>query len=219
MLMRFGMGIRLSNEEQRIIEPIVKPCYAALGLANDYFSFDIEWQEFQSESDKTAMTNAVWLFMQWDGLDIQQAKRRVREVTNRYEKEYKQRVAEFVAGEGKDNIKLQSYLKAEGHQIPGNVAWSLRCPRYHPELCTEAARALRKGNTAMTSEGNTHKSHTSAESRSRSHSDSDLSDASPTFWSGSARSSVSSSSSLTEKHDRIEQDTLGDEVGKYCCFD
>lgn len=78
MLMRFGMGIQLSNEEQRIIEPIVKPCYAALGLANDYFSFDIEWQEFQSESDKTAMTNAVWLFMQWDGLDIQQAKRRVR---------------------------------------------------------------------------------------------------------------------------------------------
>ncbi|KAL2851125.1 isoprenoid synthase domain-containing protein [Aspergillus pseudoustus] len=124
MLMRFGMGILLSPEEQERITPVVKPCYAALGLANDYFSFDIEWEEFQREEDKTAMTNA----------------RRVREVTNGYEQE-----------EGRDNLKLQEYLRAQGHQVPGNVAWSLRCPRYHPELCEKAARLLDATPIAKTS--------------------------------------------------------------------
>ena len=52
--MRFGMGILLTPEENNLTYPIVRPCYAALGLANDYFSFDVEWEEYQQEqqSDK-----------------------------------------------------------------------------------------------------------------------------------------------------------------------
>lgn len=141
MLMRFGMGILLTSEEDEIVSSIVKPCYAALGLANDYFSFDIEWEEFQ-QSEKATMTNAVWLFMQWHNIDVPGAKILVQQVTNRYEKEFQQNVASFVAGKGKDNIKLQTYLKAQSQQMPGNVAWSLRCPRYHPELCEEASKMI-----------------------------------------------------------------------------
>ncbi|PYI01416.1 geranylgeranyl pyrophosphate synthase [Aspergillus sclerotiicarbonarius CBS 121057] len=141
-LMRFGMGILLTPEEG-LIAPIVKPCYAALGLANDYFSFDVEWEEFQKEgSDKKAMTNAVWLFKQWHHVDQDEAKRLVQQVTNNYEKEYRQRVHECVSGEGKENARLQEYLVALGYQIPGNVAWSLHCPRYHPWLCEKAGAIL-----------------------------------------------------------------------------
>jgi len=51
--MRFGMGIVLTDEEERLIGPIAKPCFAALGLANDFYSFDIEWDEFrQTENEK-----------------------------------------------------------------------------------------------------------------------------------------------------------------------
>ncbi|KAL4925304.1 class I glutamine amidotransferase-like protein [Aspergillus undulatus] len=114
MLMRFGMGILLTDDEQKLIEPIVKPCYAALGLANDYFSFDVEWEEFQAESDETAMTSA-----------------------------YLQNMADFAAGEGKDK-KLQTYLEAQGYQVPGNIAWSLRCPRYSTQLRDETASLLHK---------------------------------------------------------------------------
>ena len=110
-------------------------------MANDYFSFDVEWEEFQ-QSGETTMTNAIWLFMQWHNMDVFEAKRLLQKVTNEYEKEFRQRVASFIAGEGKDNIKLQTYLKAQGHQIPKSVAWSLRCPRYHPELSDEAGRIL-----------------------------------------------------------------------------
>ncbi|KAL5337411.1 class I glutamine amidotransferase-like protein [Aspergillus crustosus] len=136
MLMRFGVGIRLTPGEQKLIEPIVKPCYAALGLANDYFSFDIEWEEFQAEDDKTTMTNA-----------------------------------------------------------------SLRCPRYHPELCEDASSLLRDEIRAVQGQAEAEKkqatrtpTHTPSRERNRSpsHSDSDISDASPTVWSQSDRSSVRS---------------------------
>ncbi|KAL3432335.1 isoprenoid synthase domain-containing protein [Aspergillus tetrazonus] len=161
MLMRFGMGILLSKDEQRMVEPLVKPCYAALGLANDYFSFDIEWEEFLREGDTTTMTNAQYL----------------------------RNVEEFAAGPGKERPHLLEYLKAEGYQIPGNVAWSLRCPRYHPELCETAAALIREDQMTST----VAKYPTSADerpgARSRSASDSDLSDASPTFWSEYSRSS------------------------------
>ncbi|KAL4994894.1 isoprenoid synthase domain-containing protein [Aspergillus recurvatus] len=160
MLMRFGMGIRLSNEEQKMIEPLVRPCYAALGLANDYFSFDIEWEEFRREGDKTTMTNA-----------------------------YLRNLEEFAAGPGKERPHLLEYLKAEAYQIPGNVAWSLRCPRYHPELCEDAAALLRRDQSISIAPEGEASEDERAGVRSRSDSESDLSDASPTFWSGSSRSS------------------------------
>ncbi|KAL3457458.1 isoprenoid synthase domain-containing protein [Aspergillus heterothallicus] len=219
MLMRFGMGILLTAEEQETIAPLVKPCYAALGLANDYFSFDIEWEEFQREEDKTTMTNAVWLFMQWEGLGIDDAKRRVREVTNCYEQEYLKNVAEFCAGEGKENRKLQEYLRAQGHQVPGNVAWSLRCPRYHPQLCAEAGRLLNAEiSEAAAARRAFEEANTTERGRGQSpgHSESDASERSPTFWSGSSRSSVRSSvssvASLHEKRPATPQAQLGDEV-------
>lgn len=141
MLMRFGMGILLTSQEDEIAAPNVKPCYAALGLTNDYFSFDVEWEEFQ-QSEKTTMKNAVWLFMQWCNVDVSEAKRLVQQATNKYDKEFRQNVASFIEGKGKDNFKLQTYLKAQGQQMPGNAAWSLRYPRYHPELCEETGGIL-----------------------------------------------------------------------------
>lgn len=87
------------------------------------------------------MTNAVWPFMQWHNVGVPEAKRLVQQVTNKYEKDFQQNVRDFITGEGEDD-KLQAYLKAQGQQIPGNVTWSLRCPRYHLELCEEADRSL-----------------------------------------------------------------------------
>ncbi|KAL4801265.1 isoprenoid synthase domain-containing protein [Aspergillus unguis] len=199
MLMRFGMGILLTKEEQRLIEPLVKPCYAALGLANDYFSFDIEWEEFQHE-DKATMTNAVWLFMQWENLDVEQAKERVRNVVNQYEKQYLNNIAGYAAG-CKEDDKILGYLNAQKYQIPGNLAWSLRCPRYHPELCEEASKLLQQAEDQDVER-----------SRRSSQSESDVSHESA-FWSGSERPSRPSSVSSVSHIDEKEAETaLGDEV-------
>ena len=39
---------------------------------------------------------------------------------------------------GKSNEKLERYLWGLKFQIPGNVVWSLHCPRYRPELRYDA---------------------------------------------------------------------------------
>jgi hypothetical protein len=144
-VVRFGMGIILTQEEENRLASIVKPCFAALGLANDYYSFDIEWNEFQQEKsagENPTMTNAVWLYMQWDNLPIDEAKERVRQVVRDYETRYQQQMNNFIADKEQCSSKLRDYLRALAFQIPGNIVWSLRCPRYHPELCAEGEALL-----------------------------------------------------------------------------
>lgn len=62
--MLFGMGMTLTEEENAELCEVVSPCFAALGLANDYFSFDKEYDELQNSEQQT-MTNSIWLYMQW----------------------------------------------------------------------------------------------------------------------------------------------------------
>lgn len=143
--MRFGMGILLTKEEEQILAPITKPCFAALGLANDYYSFDIEWKEFQevsSHKENPTMTNAVWLYMTWESLSIAEAKQKTRQLVRKYEQDFQTQMNHFIAEDSRCLPKLARYLKALAFQIPGNIVWSLRCPRYHPELCSDAAERL-----------------------------------------------------------------------------
>ncbi|CAG8256281.1 unnamed protein product [Penicillium nalgiovense] len=142
---RFGMGITLTPEEEETIAPIVRPCFGALGLANDYYSFDIEWEEFQktyrADSSHT-MTNAVWLYMNWEKLSIDEAKSRVVQVVRGYEKEFQRSANGFIVDTNRCGSHLREYLRSLAFQIPGNIVWRLRCPRYHPELCFDATKLL-----------------------------------------------------------------------------
>ncbi|KAJ5586656.1 isoprenoid synthase domain-containing protein [Penicillium hetheringtonii] len=202
-LMCFGMGIQLTDEEWKLAAPITRSCFAALGLVNDYFSFDVEWDEYQREGkngQNTAMTNLVWLYIQWEDLSIPEAKERTRETVRHYEAEYYQRVNAFSLDGEKCSMNLEIYLKAQAYQISGNVAWSLRCPRYHPELCA-------KGQDMLHSQAKENKQKWQREDHSTKNpdpnerpvsdlagiSDSETSQQSPA---GTPRSSVSSSSSV-----------------------
>jgi hypothetical protein len=128
--MLFGMGMKLTEEEDAQLENVVHPCFAALGLANDYFSFDREYEEFKN-SKATSLTNAVWLFMQWHDVDVHTAKDMVRTATNCYEKQFLELSKEFRRTHAPISEKLNQYLMALTYQVGGNVVWSLNCPRYH----------------------------------------------------------------------------------------
>lgn len=128
-LMLFGLGMTLSQAELAKVTPITRPCYAALGLANDYFSFDVEYEVFKNSPAKT-MTNAVWLFMYWDGASVAEAKDLVRITTRKYERQFEHLRKE---NEGTLSPKLRKYLLGLAYQVSGNVIWSLVNPRYHPD--------------------------------------------------------------------------------------
>ncbi|KAJ9663560.1 hypothetical protein H2198_000826 [Neophaeococcomyces mojaviensis] len=126
--MCFGMGIVLDEQELRQVDRVAHAAYAALGLANDYFSFDVEYAEFQSNDKKKAMTNAVWLFMHWYGVDVAEAKRLARAETRKYEVQFLQLQKEL---EPSLSPKLRHYVQGLAYQIAGNVVWSTDNPRYH----------------------------------------------------------------------------------------
>lgn len=131
--MLFGMGLTLTEQEDECLAEIIRPCYASLALANDYFSFDREWEEAQ-EPGAPEPANAVWLYMRWQGVDIPTAKRLVREATNVYERRFLESCERFRRTSPYASAKLDLYLRSLSYQVSGNVVWSLNCPRYHPEF-------------------------------------------------------------------------------------
>ena len=133
--MLFGAGVTMTDEEFAKIEDVAFPAYAALGLANDYFSFDREYAEREETSPgstKKPMANAVWLCMEWSNLDVAQAKELIRSKVLFYEEDYLSKKSRFLStNPGSDKLRL--CFDGLAQMVIGNIAWSLTCPRYYPE--------------------------------------------------------------------------------------
>ena len=96
--MLFGAGATMTDQELAKVEDVAFPAFAAMALANDYFSFDREFAERGATipgSEEEPLINAVWLCTQWSDVDIEQAKELVRAKTIFYEEEYASRKSAF----------------------------------------------------------------------------------------------------------------------------
>lgn len=129
--MLWGMGLTLTPEEDEMLQEIRRPCYAALGLTNDYYSFDVEYDGYLKSNGVGSLTNAVWLYMQWEKCDVARAKELTRLEVNRLERDFLRLKRDFEQGPLGKNEKLVYYVRALAYQIPGNLLWSLKCPRYN----------------------------------------------------------------------------------------
>ncbi|EUC50502.1 hypothetical protein COCMIDRAFT_82073 [Bipolaris oryzae ATCC 44560] len=129
----FGMGLVLTEEEEAILDPIRRPWYRALTLANDYFSFEREYLELIESKELKTIKNAVWLHMKWYHVGIDLAKKMVLNMTRQYEDQFLESCAEF---RRKDNPseKLSLYLDVLTFMVSGNMVWNLNCPRYNPHV-------------------------------------------------------------------------------------
>jgi hypothetical protein len=120
--MLFGMGMTLFPAEDTLLTPLRHPLYAALGLANDYFSFDREYALYIRSGKRQTLDNAVWLHMCWHNVSVDEAKEMTLAATRRYERMFLAECEEFrerekeVLGE-----KLERYLRGLALQISGNV--------------------------------------------------------------------------------------------------
>lgn len=155
--MLFGMGMQLTEEEDRLLAPVVRPCFAALGLANDYFSFNKEWDMFQKSGADT-LINLVWLYMQWHGVDVPTAKTMVRDATASYEQQFLEECEKYQQEHAPVSQKIKRYMRALHCEISGNVVWSINCPRYHPAFRSPGeclGSCLKTGTTAAHEDLNT----------------------------------------------------------------
>jgi hypothetical protein len=135
--MLFGMSLTLSPTEDSDLTPLRRPCYAALGLANDYFSFDREYALYIRSGKRKTLGNAVWLHMHWHGVSIAIAKEMTLATTRNYERQFLDMCEEY-RKRGDVGEKVERYLRGLAYQVSGNVVWSLRCPRYRGEFVCSA---------------------------------------------------------------------------------
>ncbi|KAF3150375.1 hypothetical protein TWF569_004760 [Orbilia oligospora] len=135
----FGMAIELSDKETNLLADIVRPCFAALSLTNDYFSFEVEYREFLDTGADT-LVNCVWLFMQWEKQDVEAAKNTVRRRINEFERDFLRRREELEKCYAEYDPRLLQYLESLFYTIAGNVIWSSTCPRYNPELALTSSQ-------------------------------------------------------------------------------
>ncbi|KAI1413293.1 geranylgeranyl pyrophosphate synthase [Hypoxylon sp. FL1857] len=130
-LATFAMGLTIPPEEKGECLRLTRPVWLAAILTNDVQSWEKEVKSFHT-TDKTDMSNGVWILMKQYSIDVEEAKRRVLEIVKAF-------VAEFV--DTVQNIRLREdlscdsrcFIEAAQYQISGNLLWGSSCPRYHAD--------------------------------------------------------------------------------------
>jgi fusicocca-2,10(14)-diene synthase/ophiobolin F synthase len=126
------MGLTVNNKEMELTKPITEPAYATLALANDFFSWEKEYVEFQGNPKSENMANAVWIIMKEHSVDLEQAKVLCQDKIRESCEEYGRRKREFeLQSADKVSIDTLRYLSALEFSISGNVVWSQYSERYH----------------------------------------------------------------------------------------
>ncbi|OCK79669.1 terpenoid synthase [Lepidopterella palustris CBS 459.81] len=136
MCTAFGLGVALGEKEREVTDHILRAWTLAFALANDYFSFDVEYEQF-NESGATTLTNVVWLVMKWDGVDIKAAKAKVKTIVLDYEKQLHGKWREFMERKDEEATPELKYVTALAHHIRGNYVWASSTPRYNAEAREE----------------------------------------------------------------------------------
>ncbi|KAI0548663.1 isoprenoid synthase domain-containing protein [Xylaria curta] len=125
----FGMGLTIPAHEKGLCMELAKSGYAALGLANDLFSWEKERIAAQ-QLGQDYVFNAIWVIMEEKGVDESEAKEicsaEIRKCMDDYCK-----VVEGIKNNLNLSKDLRKYLEAILLSCVGNIVWSIYSPRYH----------------------------------------------------------------------------------------
>ena len=130
-LSMFGMGLDIPEDQQQTCLELARPLWLQIALANDYHSWERE-QEAAKAHGHVSVTNAIWVLMHKHSMTYEEANALCGERAKQYAAEYL-KILETVKNRDdlcQDAKYLLDLLK---FVISGNIAWSLQCPRYHPD--------------------------------------------------------------------------------------
>ena len=127
-MLQFSLGIFISDDEEALVQPIIDAATEGLLLANDFFSWEREYREFQSGQSKR-IVSAVELFIRTEKLTIGDAKDEVRRRIIKSEREFCQRRDELYRTHPDIPLKLKRWIDSAGLAVSGNHYWCSACPR------------------------------------------------------------------------------------------
>ena len=127
------MAITIPEEEMELSRQLLRSSWIALGLQNDFFSWEKE-RETATQMGATNVVNAIYVLMGEYGITVSEAKEMCRGIIKEKVAEYL-RVLEDNRNKLELSLDLRRYLEAFQYTLSGNAIWSATCPRYHPEAC------------------------------------------------------------------------------------
>ncbi|TDZ35923.1 Fusicoccadiene synthase [Colletotrichum spinosum] len=140
----FGLGEKLTDDEEKLIRPLTWAAEKAAMLNNDYWSWDIEYLQAGGNIEK--LTNAVAVLMRKEGLTAEAGKQRIKNLIIGYEEEYSRLRDDFYSAHPSARPYLRKRVELAGSMAAGVSFWSANSPRYHvptqqAETTTESGEA------------------------------------------------------------------------------
>lgn len=138
------MAITIPEEEMDLSRRLMRPAWVALGLQNDIFSWQKEYDTAIRNGDSDVV-NAVWVLMGEHSITADEAK-------DLCKIKIKESIATYmvVLKEALNNMEispdLRKYMEITLYSISGNGVWSLDCPRYHPNVSFNERQLFRMKN-------------------------------------------------------------------------
>ncbi|OHW90465.1 geranylgeranyl pyrophosphate synthase [Colletotrichum incanum] len=125
----FGLGEKLTDDEEKLIRPLVWAAEKAAMLNNDYWSWDVEYSEANQKTEH--LTNAVAVLMKNEGISAEEGKERIKGLIIDYEAEYLRLRAQFYENHPSARLYLRKRVELAGSMAAGVSFWSANSPRYH----------------------------------------------------------------------------------------
>lgn len=127
-LFSWAQDIHLTDDEERMIDPIRHHVYAAMTLTNDYFSWPKEYKAHM-EDQEIPLINAVHIVMQCQSCSEETAKEVVEAEIRRHET-LVSRFEDMYAESPNASLGVIKWLRMCETALAGYYIWSLQAPRY-----------------------------------------------------------------------------------------
>ena len=129
-MVTFGMGISIPEEELDLCHELANTAYLNLGLTNDLYSWQKEYETAQALG-QDFVVNVIAVLMEEHNISEEQAKALCKEKIKTTIVDFQKIVRD--TNERTDiSVDLKRYLEGLLYSLSGNLVWSLECPRYHP---------------------------------------------------------------------------------------
>ncbi|KAJ4424523.1 hypothetical protein N0V82_000847 [Gnomoniopsis sp. IMI 355080] len=128
-MVTFGMGISIPKEEVALAHELANVAYLNLGLTNDLYSYQKEYETAMAMG-QDYVVNIIWVLMEEHGISEEKAKETCREKIKQTIVDFRD-IVRHTNARGDVSNETKRYIEAMLYSLSGNLVWSIECPRYH----------------------------------------------------------------------------------------
>lgn len=128
-MVTFGMGISVPEEELDLCHELANVAYLNLGLTNDLYSWQKEYDTAVAMG-QDYVVNIISVLMEEHNISEEEAKAICKEKIKVTIVDFR-KIVKDTKERSDVSIETKRYLEAMLYSLSGNLVWSLECPRYH----------------------------------------------------------------------------------------